>query len=56
MSIYTKVSLIVNIAKKMIDCSHVGFAISVEQLYDHRRGGAREKRAEGGVVSDKSRF
>ena len=55
MSIYTKVSLVVNIAK-MIDCSHVGFAICVEQLYDHRRGVAREKRAEGGVVSDKSRF
>ena len=38
------------------DCSHVGFAICVEQLYDHRRGSAREKRADSGVVSDKSRF
>jgi hypothetical protein len=25
-------------------------------VIDHRRGVAREKRAEGGVVSDKSRF
>lgn len=40
------------------DCSHVGFTICVEQLYEHRRGCGREERADGGggVVSYKSRF
>jgi hypothetical protein len=26
------------------DCTHIGFAIEVEQLFGHRRGGARNRK------------
>jgi hypothetical protein len=28
---------------KLDDCSHVGFAVCVEELYGHRRGGGKEQ-------------
>lgn len=31
---------------KLDDCSHVGFAIGVEQFYGHRRGSEREETVE----------
>jgi hypothetical protein len=37
---------------KADDCSHVGFAVCVEQSYGHRRGSGREETVEDIVLDD----
>jgi hypothetical protein len=36
---------------KLDDCSHVGFAVCVEELYGHRRGGGKEETVDD-IVSE----
>jgi hypothetical protein len=36
---------------KLDDCSHVGFAVCVEELYGHRRGGGKEQTVDD-IVSE----
>ena len=37
---------------KLEDCSHVGFAVCVEQSYGHRRGSEREETVEDIILDD----
>jgi enoyl-CoA hydratase/carnithine racemase len=37
---------------KLDDCSHVGFALCVEQLYGHRRGRAGKEQTVDDIVSE----